>query len=109
LDTTLAPPAERNGGGPLGPRTGHHPARAKQLLFVFLTGGFSQLDTFDPKPKLAKDEGKTVTAPDLRGVGKEALLASPFTFRPCGKAGLMVSELFPNLGTVADELCVVRS
>jgi len=105
----LARAAERNGGGPLAPRAGHHPARAKQLLFVFLTGGFSHLDTFDPKPKLAKDAGKTVTAPDLRGIGKEALLASPFKFSPRGKSGLMISELFPHLGTVADELCVVRS
>jgi hypothetical protein len=109
LYAALARAAERHGGGPLAPRAGHHPARAKQLLFVYLTGGFSQLDTFDPKPKLNKDAGKTVTATDLRGVGKEALLASPFKFTPCGKSGLMVSELFPHLGTVADELCVVRS
>src|SRR5438128_11463546 len=100
----LARAAERHGGGPLAPKLGHFPARAKQLLFVFLTGGFSHVDTFDPKPKLAKDQGKTVTAPDLRGVGKEALLASPFQFARYGKSGLQISELFTNLGTVPDEL-----
>jgi hypothetical protein len=109
LHAALLRAAERHGAAALAPRGGHHPARAKQLLFIFLTGGFSHLDTFDPKPKLAKDAGKTVAAPDLRGMGKEALLGSPFKFTPCGRSGLMISELFPHLGTVADELCVVRS
>jgi hypothetical protein len=109
LYQSLAWAAERNGGTPLAPRPGHHPARAKQLIFVFLTGGVSHVDTFDPKPKLLADQGKVVTAPNLREVAKEPLLGSPFKFTPCGKSGLMVSELFPHLGTVADDLCVIRT
>src|SRR5580698_8765793 len=84
LYQALAWAAERNGGTPLAPRPGHHPARAKQLVFVFLTGGVSQVDTFDPKPKLRRDQGKIVTAPNLREVAKEPLLGSPFKFAPGG-------------------------
>jgi hypothetical protein len=96
-------------GGPLAPKSGHFPARAKNLIFVFLSGGFSHVDTFDYKPRLKKDEGKLVTAPGLRETSKSPLLASPFAFRPCGQSGLMISELFAKLGTVADELCILRT
>jgi hypothetical protein len=67
------------------------------------------VDTFDFKPKLKADEGKTVPSVDLRGTGRQPLLGSPFRFSPRGESGLMVSELFPHLGTVADELCVIRT
>jgi hypothetical protein len=95
--------------GPLAPKPGHFPARAKNLIFVFLSGGFSHVDTFDHKPQLRKDEGKTVTAPGLRGTSKSPLLASPFAFRPCGQSGLMISELFAHLGNRADDLCIIRT
>jgi hypothetical protein len=95
--------------GPLAPKPGHFPARAKHLIFVFLSGGFSHVDTFDYKPQLRKDEGKRVTAPSLRETSKAPLLASPFAFRPCGQSGLMISELFAHLGTVADDLCIIRT
>ncbi len=91
------------------PGGGHHPARAKRLIKVFLTGGFSHVDTFDPKPSLNRDQGKIVDAPHLRGVAKSPLLGSPFTFTPRGDSGIMISELFPKLGDVADDLCVIRS
>ncbi|HZU38987.1 MAG TPA: DUF1501 domain-containing protein, partial [Gemmataceae bacterium] len=109
LYARLAQAAELNGGGPLAPKPSHHRARAKSLIFVSLTGGFSHVDTFDYKPRLRKDEGKTVTNTELRGAIAKPLLASPFTFRACGKSGLMISDLFPHLGSVADELCVIRS
>jgi hypothetical protein len=109
LYQSLALAAERHGGGPLAPRPGHHPARARQLIFVFLTGGVSHVDTFDPKPRLKVDQGKVVTAPNLREVAKEPLLASPFKFERDGKSGLEVSELFPKLRSVADDLCVIRT
>jgi hypothetical protein len=95
--------------GPLAPKPGHLPARAKHLIFVFLSGGFSHVDTFDYKPQLRKDEGKSVTGPSLRETSKLPLLASPFAFRPCGQSGLMISELFAHLGKVADDLCIIRT
>ncbi len=89
---------------------GHHfPPKAKRLIYIFLTGGMSHVDTFDPKPALARDHGKVVDAPHLRGVSKHPLKASPFTFKPHGQSGLMVSELFPQLGALADDLCVIRT
>jgi hypothetical protein len=96
-------------GGPLAPKPGHFPARVKHLIFVFLSGGFSHVDTFDYKPQLKKDEGKLVTAPSLRETSKLPLLASPFAFRPRGQSGLMISELFDHLGSMADDLCIIRT
>ena len=107
--------AKSHGGHPLAPQPGHHEPRAKQLLFIFLTGGFSHLDTFDPKPLLAELHGKKVPAPSLFSMeGREDLehlpiLASPFRFQRCGESGLWISELFPHLRTIADDLCVIRS
>ncbi len=101
--------AEHGGGHPLAPRPGHFEAKAKNLIFIFLTGGFSHVDTFDPKPRLAADQGKTVSAESLRDITTQPLLPSPFKFAPTGQSGLPISELFPQLATVADELCVIRS
>jgi hypothetical protein len=105
----LALAAELGGGGPLAPRPTHFPARAKRLLFVFLTGGFSHVDTFDYKPKLATDSGRELSTRQLRGTPNAKLMPSPFRFTPCGQSGLMISELFPQLGALADDLCIVRS
>src|SRR6266540_1223526 len=78
----LALAARSNGGRPLSPLPGHHPARAKSLIFVSLTGGFSHVDTFDFKPKLKADHKKTVSAPSLRDVTTLPLLGSHFEFTP---------------------------
>jgi hypothetical protein len=109
LHRSLTLAAHAGAAGLLAPRPGHFAPRAKHLIFVFLTGGFSHVDTFDPKPRLSRDHGKVVPSVDLRGTGKLPLLASPFTFRRCGKSGLPISDLFPHLGAVADELCVLRT
>jgi hypothetical protein len=111
LYSALAMAAERHGGGLLAPLPTHHEPRAKNLLFIFLTGGFSHVDTFDDKPALRRGHGKSVPSFGLRPdeTRDRPLLASPFAFRPCGESGLMISELFPHLGTMADELCVIRS
>lgn len=101
--------AEAKQAGLLAPQPGHHPARADHLIFVFLTGGFSHVDTFDPKPRLSTDHGKTVPGPTLRESTPKPLLGSPFAFRKCGTSGLPISEIFPRLGQVADDLCVFRS
>ncbi len=111
LYSALALAAERGGGGLLAPLPTHHQAKAKNLLVIFLTGGFSHVDTFDYKPALARHQGKSVPSFGLRPdeTHDRPLLGSPFRFRACGDSGLMISELFPNLGTLADELCVIRS
>jgi hypothetical protein len=111
LRGSLVLAASRNQGGLLAPRPTHHEPRAKQLIIVFLTGGFSHVDTFDYKPRLGRDSGKSVPSFGLRAeeTHDRPLLGSPFRFSRQGESGLWISELFPNLGTVADELCVIRS
>src|SRR6516165_1671358 len=105
-DTT--PPDPRN---PLGPRPPHFPARVKHGIHVYLNGGPSQVDTFDPKPLLRRFEGRTLPAGNLtteRPTG--AALPSPFRFRRYGQGGLEISELFDRTASAhADSLCLVRS
>ena len=105
----LARAVEAQGGGLFAPRRTDFPARAKRLIVVFLTGGFSHVDTFDYKPQLARDSGRVVPSVDLRGTANQPLLGSPFRFTPRGRSGLMISELFPNLGDLADDLCIIRT
>jgi len=92
---------------PLAAKEPHFAPKAKRVIFLFMQGGPSHLDTFDFKPKLAAANGKTTGDGDAKkGGGK--ILASPFTFQPQGKSGLMISELFPHLGKHADDLCVLN-
>ena len=91
---------------PAGP---HFTPRATRLIKIFLTGGVSHVDTFDEKPLLARDHGKIVDAPSLRDVSQQPLQASHFHFHSCGESGLRISELFPHLGGLADDVCVIRS
>jgi hypothetical protein len=105
----LAFTARVRGGHALAPRGTHHPARAKQLIFVFLTGGFSHVDTFDFKPRLQADHRQTVQGESLRESSRQPLLGSPFRFERYGQSGLTISELFPHLGALADDLCVIRT
>jgi hypothetical protein len=111
LYPALSLAAKLKGGHPLAPRPTHFPARAKNLIVVFLTGGFSHVDTFDPKPKLKKDHGKKILDRELRDTKPKPffLIGSPFKFTPRGKSGLMVSDLFPQFGDLADDLCVIRT
>jgi hypothetical protein len=109
LAARLAAAARMHGGRPLAPLPTHHPARAKHLIFVFLTGGFSHIDTFDFKPKLRTDHRRLIPAESLREASAQPLLASPFRFSPHGESGLVISELFPHLALVADDLCVIRT
>ena len=97
--------------GLLAPKPAHHEAKAQNLIVIFLTGGFSHVDTFDYKPALNEHHGKPVPSFGLRSdeTGKRPLLGSPFRFRQCGESGLWMSELFPHLGELADDLCVIRS
>lgn len=86
------------------------PAKAKHVIFLFMTGGPSQVDMFDPKPSLLKFQGQRPDSVDLRTERQTGgLLPSPFQFKPHGKSGVAVSELLPQLGSVIDDVCVIRS
>jgi hypothetical protein len=88
----------------------HHPARAKHVIFLFMNGGLSQVDSFDPKPMLAKFHGQPLPGGAVATERKTgSLMKSPFTFTRYGKSGLEVSELFPHVGACADDICVIRS
>jgi hypothetical protein len=99
----LAMAADLNGGHPLAPRPGHFPAQAKHLIVFFMTGGISQVDTFDYKPKLQRDHDKPMIK------DQKKLLGSPYAFKPYGAAGKMISELFTNVGSVVDDFCFLHS
>ncbi len=105
LHDQVAAPA--GAADPLAPRRPHLAARARRVIFLFMPGGPSQVDTFDPKPRLARDNGKPSPKAYLGQTRK--LLASPWKFRNHGESGLDVSELFPHVGSCADSLCVIRS
>ncbi len=95
---------------PLVPRAPHFAAKAKRVIYLFLNGGPSQVDTFDPKPELDRYHGKPIPAGNLRTERKTGnLLKSPFSFRKYGQSGIEISEIFPQLGACADDLCVIRS
>ncbi|QVL31603.1 DUF1501 domain-containing protein [Telmatocola sphagniphila] len=91
---------------PLAVRKPHFQARAKRVIFLFMPGGPSQVDTFDPKPELTKFNGKS--SPKLYLGQKRNLLASPWKFRKHGQSGLEVSELFPCVAKQVDRLCILR-
>jgi len=87
------------------------PARAKRIIFLFMSGGPSHVDTFDPKPRLARDNGKPLPfeKPKLERTKTGNLLQSPWSFRQHGQSGTAVSELFPHLAKRVDDICVIRS
>ena len=103
--------AEAARANPLAAKKPMFPAKAKRVIFVFLHGGPSQVDTFDPKPLLTRDHGKPYSGPRPRVVFAQTgtLLKSPWEFKRYGKSGLEVSDLFPHVGACADDLCVIRS
>jgi hypothetical protein len=105
------PPSGSPAIGPLAPRAPHFPARAKQVVHLFMNGGPSHVDTFDPKPALRRFHGKTLPSPNLRTERKTgAALGSPFTFRSHGQSGIEVSELFAlTAERHIDEMCIIRS
>src|SRR5262249_12328662 len=86
---------------PLAPKAPHFPGKARRVIFLYMSGGVSHLETFDPKPKLAADAGKLHHG--------RTLLAPQFKFRRGGKCGTEISELFPHLAGCMDDVCVIRS
>jgi len=91
------------------PRLPHFAPRAKRLVFLFLNGGPSHVDTFDPKPSLAKFEGQQPSGELYRKSKTTGYMPSPFTFSKHGQSGLEVSESLPNLARVIDDCCIIRS
>jgi hypothetical protein len=95
---------------PLAPHAPHFAPKAKRVVFLFLNGGPSQVDTFDPKPALARYAHQPMPSGNLRTERKTGnLLPSPFAFQKCGQSGVELSEIFPELRRHADKLCVIRS
>jgi Protein of unknown function (DUF1501) len=106
-DQAKAAPADN----PLAVRPPQFPAKAKRVIFLFMSGGPSHVDTFDPKPRLATDNGKPLPfeMPKLVRTKTGNLLASPWKFKKYGECGTEVSELFPKVAACVDDLCVIRS
>ncbi len=99
---------------PLATREPHHTPRAKNVIFLFMTGGVSQVDTFDPKPHLARDHGKEIKAdhPEIKdrpGYEKIYLKRPQWSFKPYGLCGTEVSSLFPRVGECVDDIALIRS
>lgn len=87
----------------------HLIARAKRVIFLFMNGAPSHVDTFDPKPALAKHEGEQPTGKLYKPSSGSGFMPSPFRFSKHGESGVVMSELFPHLAHHADDLCVIRS
>ncbi|MEQ1830274.1 MAG: DUF1501 domain-containing protein, partial [Pirellula sp.] len=106
-DTAMA--AGQSHPNPMFPKQPQFAAKAKAVIHLFMNGGPSQVDTFDPKPALDKLHGQPV--PNNLRTEREtgAAYRSPFKFKKYGQSGIEVSELFPHVGEMIDEVCVVRS
>ncbi len=97
-------------GDPLAPKRPHFPARAKRVIFLFMNGGPSHVDTFDPKPALQKYAGQDPPAGLVTGRRKHGkIMPSPFAARPRGQSGIAVTDLFPHVAGCIDDICVLRS
>lgn len=96
---------------PLAAKSPQFPARAKRVIFLFMKGGPSHVDTFDPKPLLARDDGKPLpfAKPRVQFAATGNLLKSPWEFKQYGESGLWVSALFPKLAERVDNLCMIHS
>jgi hypothetical protein len=96
---------------PLAPKLPHHAPKAKRVIFVFMQGGPSQVDTFDYKPRLARDDGKKMEflVARTRQVTPERVFKSLWNFRQYGQCGRWVSDLFPHMARHVDDLCFIRS
>jgi Protein of unknown function (DUF1501) len=101
-------PASTN--NPLTPRAPHFPGKAQRVIHLFMNGGPSHVDTFDPKPLLQRYAGQPLPRENLRTERRTgAAFPSPFRFQKHGQSGIEISELFPHVAQCADDLCVIRS
>jgi hypothetical protein len=110
-----APVADAPGspaGNPLSPKPSHFPPRARRIIFLFMNGGPSHVDTFDPKPALTKYNGQRPPALNSINTGRQGrttLMQSPFQFHRSGRSGIEVSEIYPEVARHIDDICVIRS
>ena len=117
LGTAMAEGLGARATNPLAPQPAHFPAKAKRVIWVFVNGGPSQVDTWDYRPELTKWDGKSIKefAPEFSnttGFFKDAvgnLMQSPFQFTPRGQCGKMVSSIFPHLGEHVDKMAFIHS
>lgn len=117
LGAEPTPPVTASGAGapnPFAPKPTHFPARAKQVIFLYMSGGPSHVDLFDPKPELVRLAGQPIpdsfgTFKTRRAVGKNKLLPPLRPFQRRGQSGIEYSELLPHIGECADDLCLIRS
>jgi len=116
LTSLLADQARADAGtaastvSPLAPKAAHFPSRIKHVIHLFMNGGPSHVDTFDPKPSLAKYAGKELPVPVLRTERKTgAALPTPYQFAKYGQSGIEVSEIFQHTAKHVDEMAVIRS
>ncbi len=115
-DGLLAAPVKPDLGGSqefdLLPKSGHRPGQAKAMISLFMMGGPSQMDLFDPKPAMAKYDGQNFPGEikyDNLAQASSKVFASPWQFSKHGECGMELSELLPHLGKVADDICLIRS
>jgi hypothetical protein len=115
-DAGLLAPAAAGQANPTGfslaPRPPHFQPRARRMIFLFMNGGPSHVDTFDPKPMLEKHKGKPVPDSLVKKSGRTGngkLMPSPFKWKKYGKSGIEVTEIYPELGACIDDICVLRS
>lgn len=113
LASLLADKSQGASAGPSGHAAGgaHIRPRARNVIFLYMDGGVSQVDSFDPKPRLKCEDGKPfgLKMEPTQFEDNGAVLANPWDFKPHGQSGLPVSDLFPFIGGCADDLCVIRS
>ena len=108
-EALAAASSEKSAG--LTARQGHFQATAKRVIFLFIHGGVSHIDSFDPQPELTKHHGKPspITKPEFEFATTGNLLKSPWSFRPYGECGMPVSELFPEIGSIVDDIALIRT
>ena len=97
---------------PLAPKQTHFPAKAKRVIFLYMSGGVSHIESWDHKPKLFQDAGNSVGVDEFQGRKGDfqmRLTRPQFEFSPHGKSGTMVSSLFPHMGACVDDLCLIKS
>lgn len=106
-----AEPGQQKRVNPLAPKESHFKTQAKSVIFLFMYGGVSHVDTFDPKPELTRNHGKPMNKGkvDVFFGNPGNLMASPYKFKKHGQSGIEVSELYPHLAQKVDDLCMVRS
>jgi hypothetical protein len=109
LSELLAADAVRSSSDPLAPKAPHFAPRAKRMILLFSTGGVSHMDTFDHKPKLFKADGKMTGAGGGLSDQQRPLLRPAWEFKPGGKCGTLVSDLFPRIRERMDDICLIRS